>query len=168
MSTHGKNQLDSIWKKHPEWDAIIRDCLKQGWPASHIAKKLGNGLTRNAIIGKVRRMTNADPSVKLNIANSQIGLKNRLINGAMKKKEKATPKPKKIEAVKPGVPVPVKRDGERVGMHNVMRDDCRFPVSKENEPFAYCANPVQKNNYCEFHSALVHVPTQKFRGGGWC
>ena len=159
--------MDSIWKKHPEWDQVIKDCLKLGWPASHIAKKLGHGLTRNAIIGKVRRMTNADPAVKLNINNSQIGLKNRLINGAIKK-EKAPPKPKKVVPVAPDVPVPRMRDGKPIGMMNVGIRDCRFPVSNDNEPFAYCGNENDGKQYCEYHRKIVRQPLKPYkRGGGW-
>lgn len=48
--------MTSIWAEKPELNEQLKELWTEGLSASQIARKLSNGLTRNAVIGRVTRM----------------------------------------------------------------------------------------------------------------
>jgi len=108
---------------------------------SEIARKLG--ITKNAAIGKARRLRISKPP-----AESVI------------KQRKPTPKPKEKPAPKPPAPAPgaTMLEGMRfVPMMELRENDCRYPVDKEGET-VFCGLPKFKHSFCEAHAAKCYMP----------
>lgn len=113
----------------------------QGLSYTEIGKALG--ITKNAAIGKARRLRISKPPAE-----------------AVIKQRKPTPKPKQKPAPKP--PTPLEKETMLTGMKFVsmmdLKDDhCRYPIDKDGET-VFCGLPKFKKSFCQEHGAKCYMP----------
>lgn len=125
------NKLQKLWGK--------------GLTASQIAEKLGDGITRNAVIGKAHRL-----------------------------KLPSRPSPVKAEAVKKAPPPPEKKEevGEvkKTMLLELTEQTCKWPIGHPGDAdFYFCGKPSRPGvPYCPDHCLMafqVQLP-RKDRAGG--
>jgi GcrA cell cycle regulator len=158
----------------PLWDDERTALLIKLWSvdklsASQCAGAIGNGLTRNAIIGKVHRLglekRRAVKAASAKGGNGSAG-KYRGVVAAARKARAAKVKPPKQDRVQlppPEVFTPEAGD-LAVGAWNALpgttpitllqtnEHTCKWPVSPEGEPFMFCgAHTVEGSSWCPTH-----------------
>lgn len=106
--------------------AQLAKLWKEGRTASEIAKEMGGGLTRNAVIGKAHRL-------KLERRPSPI----------------VPFKPAKLKAVAPAPPT-----GEGRPLIDLEPNDCRWPIS-EAPNIKFCGAPCENKPYCNKHRLIL-------------
>ena len=166
------------------WTDEIVEQLKQHWTdgksASQIASLLGNGLTRNAIIGKVHRLGLAGraktpganvprprrlpPPPAHRMAGPQ-----RLASAAPRMMRGATAlaiAPQALAEVEEerafeSVVVPMSL---RVTILELKEAMCRWPLGDPSSAeFRYCGSPKTSGPYCTYHGGLAYQPVQERR-----
>lgn len=139
---------------------ILEKLWKKGFSASEIAKELGCGISRNAVIGKAHRMGLSDIS---RISRKKpIKRKKRVSNiPKQRKTSNLTACFHKPEAffkeIMPRdiIPIPV-RPLENPIPIQTLRDDlsqCRHPEG-DRAPYKFCGLPTEGEPYCEYHKNL--------------
>ena len=157
--------------------------LKQHWidgkSASQIASLLGNGLTRNAVIGKVHRLGMAGRAKSPNSGGSrprQAAPSSAAHRIATPRAARAAPRimrgatalaiaPQAHSEVEPqafeSVVVPMSL---RVTIVELKEAMCRWPLGDPTSPdFRYCGSPAMTGPYCAHHGGLAYQPAQERR-----
>jgi GcrA cell cycle regulator len=151
-----------IWA--PEHSDALRDCLSRGMSygqaASAINARFGTEFTRNAAIGRAKRLGLKTASVRKVLPSRR---------RPARWGESAPNPPQKIirPAAPPPVPEPVKPVKLRcVGIKprllafaDLEPGDCRYPYGgeREGEAYAFCGHPrIPHSSYCRPHHALTH------------
>ncbi len=133
------------------WTEERVNLLKQLWgegkTAAEIAKALGDGVTRNAVIGKAHRL-------KLSSRVSPI--------------QQNTKKPKAPEAPKPKKPQQVRKTdfkGRGIKMSELEAGMCRWPNGDpKDEDFNFCGcKAVAGLPYCEEHARVAYQVSSRAR-----
>jgi GcrA cell cycle regulator len=131
------DQLKSLWT--------------EGLSASQIARVLGEGITRNAVIGKVHRL----------------GLAGRATPSRVERPRLPSPPRLHIRAREPEPPVveedPIQlEDGSYVGVLTINDRMCRWPIGDPSaEEFHFCGRrPKTGSPYCEAHARKAYQPHQ--------
>ena len=142
----------------------------EGQSASQIAKQLGGGVTRNAVIGKVHRLGlsgRAAPSQPARAASTFRPARVRTTPPAQPSA------PRRIEAaqaqprpVAPTPPLPVV--AELPGTATVMTlgaHMCKWPIGDPSSTeFSFCGRRASEGVYCVEHARIAYQPQIK-RGG---
>ncbi len=130
--------------------ALLKKLWGEGQSAAEIAKVLGGGLTRNAVIGKAHRLK----------------LSNRV--SPIQQNNKKTPAivAKAVEEKKPIVPqkiIKVKTSG--VAMVNLKERMCRWPHGDPKDPgFYFCGDETLAGlPYCEDHAKMAYQAPSRSR-----
>jgi GcrA cell cycle regulator len=165
------------------WTEDRVEQLKKFWAdglsASQIAAKLGMGVTRNAVIGKVHRLNLAGRATQpRNTASRQP----RVSRGpssrphapsmptagsaalrAMPRSESA-PRPLPLPEPKPLRLVDLPKDG-RITILHLSDKTCRWPIGDPGtEEFCFCGHgPRDGSPYCEYHARIAYQPAQERR-----
>jgi GcrA cell cycle regulator len=156
------------------WTEERISVLKAGWEggmtASQIAEKLGEGVTRNAVIGKAHRLgLESRPSpVKGGEEASAPAAK----PSAPAVAKESAAKPAEVPAPAAGSPSanapavakpaakPVKRSGKaaKVSLLDLNERICKWPIGHPDEAdFHFCGKAVQNSfPYCSEHCALAY------------
>jgi len=122
---------------------------------SEIARTLGGGLTRNAVIGKAHRMGLTRPP-EMARAMAEIQPKSR-----KRQEVTASARWKDDAGEKKGLPVE-KVETAKPLMSRVFGRECAWPV---DEGMACCAPVVESGQYCAAHKARAYTgPGKPFRG----
>ncbi len=163
------------------WTDERIDTLKKLWEkgltASQIAETLGEGVSRNAVIGKAHR---------LGLKSRPSPVKGESGGGQPRKKPSAPRKPASVSAKKPDAPKPsaaakAKRDadvmpmpnpaafrpasavrqrapGEKVTLLDLNERICKWPIGHPDEKdFHFCGDPVNPGfPYCMAHCAEAY------------
>jgi GcrA cell cycle regulator len=153
--------------------ALLKKMWKEGKSAADIAKMLGKGVTRNAVIGKAHRMgLSGRPSpIKKPVApkkeapakkESARETKKALPVAASKKNpalEKEAEELKKIE--KEIVPL-----GGGVALIDLTERMCKWPIGDPREPdFTFCGRGIRQGTpYCPDHAAMAYQSSSRSRG----
>lgn len=141
-----------------EWtdkdETLLRELITQDLSASQIAARLTFPLSRNAVIGKIRRL-----GLRLNRAQSE----QRKPKQFKKKKPPATRSRQSApELPPPHVPyVPREPAPVLPPTEDCQPSQCCWPVN-DGRPWLYCGNPSQpgrrrngrRRDYCEAHERL--------------
>jgi len=161
------------------WTDERVELLKQHWTegksASQIAGLLGNGLTRNAVIGKVHRLRLAGrakspglasprprPSAPPRVAAPRVASAvPRITRGAtalaVMPEALADLEPEAFESVV--VPMSL-----RVTIIELKEAMCRWPLGDPaTAEFRYCGSPAPAGPYCAYHGSLAYQPAQERR-----
>ena len=137
----------------------------EGQSASQIAKQLGGGVTRNAVIGKVHRLGlsgRATPSQPARTTTTAF----------RPAKTRTTPPvqpsaPRRIEAVapRPNVPVaptPIAAVAELPGTATVLTlgaHMCKWPIGDpSSRDFSFCGRRASEGVYCVEHARVAYQP----------
>jgi GcrA cell cycle regulator len=156
----------------------LRQAWMEGKSASQIASLLGQGLTRNAVIGKVHRLglagrakppsavgTHARPPQaqqnERSAAPPRAAAAPRMVRGAtalaIQPQAVTEAEIQQIESVV--VPMSVK-----VTIVELKEAMCRWPLGDPTSPeFRYCGSPTHVRPYCAYHSGLAYQPAESRR-----
>jgi len=119
--------------------AKLREMAAKGMTSREIAKELGEGYTRNSVIGKTQRMGiwlgGPKPIPTATIHH-------------LKTKTRYQPPPQG----------PLKPTGNQVFLMALTTNMCRFPVSGSGEKTLFCGDPTEKGSWCPDHRKRVFVP----------
>ena len=164
------------------WTDEIVEQLKQHWidgkSASQIAGLLGNGVTRNAVIGKVHRLGLAgrakSPSTAASrpppygaapahrVAGPRLSHAPRMTRGAtaLAFAPQALSELESQEEFE-SVVVPMSL---RVTIIELKESMCRWPLGDPaSSEFRYCGSPTASGPYCGYHCGLAYQPAQDRR-----
>lgn len=157
----------SIWDD-PQMVERAKALWLNGASAGQIAKTLGMGLTRSAVIGKLYRMGIRRMDPLTNKDSNALG--NRLRAGVIRK-PKPPKKPKAPPvAVSPSrardlaKPVEAKVTGKVEGSeprHYLTRSrltECSWIVEGEGHDSLACCLPISKGSFCEAHARAAYAP----------
>lgn len=124
---------------------ILRRLWGEGKTAAEIAKELGEGVTRNAVIGKAHRL-------KLSSRVSPIQQNT--------KKVKTEAKP--VAPRRPMKKIPVFK-GQEVKMEDLREGMCRWPNGDpQTEEFSFCGcDAVEGLPYCATHAQIAYQITSR-------
>jgi GcrA cell cycle regulator len=164
------------------WTDEIVEQLKQHWTdgksASQIAGLLGNGVTRNAVIGKVHRLGLAGraktpssaasrprrhaPPLTHRAAGPRLSsAAPRMVRGATALAVAPEALSEVIEPEFESVVVPMSL---RVTIVELKESMCRWPLGDPaNAEFRYCGSPTATKPYCAYHASLAYQPAQERR-----
>jgi GcrA cell cycle regulator len=158
----------------------LRQAWTEGLSASAIANLLGNGLSRNAVIGKVHRLGLAgrakSPSAAASVpharpapshqgvnrpAASRIPPTARIVRGAtalaIQPQTMTETEPEAHESVV--LPMSL-----RVTIVELKESMCRWPLGDPTTAdFRYCGSPTHSGPYCPYHGGLAYQPAEARR-----
>jgi len=165
------------------WTDEIVEQLKQHWidgkSASQIASLLGNGVTRNAVIGKVHRLGLAG---RAKTPSTSAPRPRRLAPSPVHRvagPRLSSPAPRIMRgatafALAPEALSELERQEEfesvvlpmslRVTIVELKESMCRWPLGDPStSEFRYCGSPAASGPYCTYHGGLAYQPAQDRR-----
>jgi GcrA cell cycle regulator len=161
---------------------LLKKLWGEGLSASQIAARLGQGITRNAVIGKVHRLnlsgraqpprstvpraprkprepshpgrTTGMPSMPT-AGNTAL---RPMMRAEMQPRPVALPEPEPVRLV--DLP-----KGGRVTILHLSDKTCKWPIGDPgNEDFCFCGHgPRDGSPYCEYHARIAYQPLQDRR-----
>jgi GcrA cell cycle regulator len=173
-----EEQVNTSNDKMPWTDDRVEQ-LKRMWSegltASQIAARIGNGVTRNAVIGKVHRLGLSGRVAKVRTPQPKPQRKiyephrANLVSGANALKPSFRPHPKPIAIPEPE-PEPIRlievpTGEQRCSIMHLSDRTCRWPIGDPGtEEFCFCGTkPREKGPYCEYHARMAYQPLQDRR-----
>lgn len=150
----------SIWQDKPELVERLKvHYAEDGWSASKIARELGNGITRNSVIGKVTRLglplrgTDMPARVSRQYGKKPGGgMALPMVPGICASVSKVRTPPKAEFKAGADVPARVLEDGKFITVMTVGDKDCRYTYGDPGQPnFHFCGHPKKKGCFCEQH-----------------
>ena len=165
------------------WTDEIVEQLKQHWidgkSASQIAGLLGNGVTRNAVIGKVHRLGLAG---RAKTPSTSVPRPRRLAPPPAHRvagPRLSSPAPRMMRgatafALAPQALSELESQEEfesvvlpmslRVTIIELKESMCRWPLGDPStSEFRYCGSPAASGPYCTYHGGLAYQPAQDRR-----
>jgi GcrA cell cycle regulator len=142
-----------LWTAEREEQA--RTLWRSGVSSGHIARKLGGGVTRNAVIGKLHRLGETKRSKEAGKVAARIN---------SPKREAFTQRVNELRpAGAPPAPPPKMRPGplkcEPVPLGALTANSCRYPRGDVYEPAVlFCGAPKARGPYCEDCAAIAFKP----------
>jgi GcrA cell cycle regulator len=129
--------------------SLLKQLWGEGKTAAEIAKELGEGVTRNAVIGKAHRL-------KLSSRLSPIQQNTK----KQKSPEKAAP-PAPRKALR-NIPVHL---GKQLKMEDLRDKMCRWPNGDpQSESFSFCGcASIEGSPYCDIHTSIAYQVTSRAR-----
>jgi GcrA cell cycle regulator len=161
---------------------LLKKLWSEGLSASQIAARLGQGVTRNAVIGKVHRLNlsgraptarSAAPRAPRKVREPSHpgragGMPSLPHAGAtalkpMSRAEMA-PRPLPLPEPKPLRLADISKGGNITILH-LSDKTCRWPIGDPgSEGFCFCGHsPRDGSPYCEYHARLAYQPLQDRR-----
>ena len=144
------------------WDEnkvkLLKECWQKGLTASQIAAKIGEGLTRNAVIGKAHRLnlqaraTSKKTVLKLKTENNNTEVKHKKVGGRLSKF--------KALLLDPSFP-----PEQPTKLIDLTDEHCRWPLGEKMEPATFfCGREIVKSKisgkrlpYCTLHLLYGYV-----------
>tara|TARA_Y100000296_G_scaffold87509_1_gene136462 strand:+ start:21740 stop:22369 length:630 start_codon:yes stop_codon:yes gene_type:complete len=157
--------------------AVLKKMWGEGKTAAEIAKELGEGVTRNAVIGKAHRLKlsgRASPiqtpkKTTIKAAKEQGNAKARV----KAPKAEVTEKPKPVVKRAPSVSSAqakleieaIKNKGKRLPLAELTERMCRWPIGDPNDAdFGFCGCRTEVGlPYCVEHGQIAYQTTTRSR-----
>ena len=156
---------------NPGWTEDRVGALKKLWlegqSASQIAKALGGGVTRNAVIGKVHRLGLSGRAAPSQPARTTFRAATRPRPAAPAAPVQAPSAPRRIEAAAPrpvmtAQPVAPAPAPELPGTATVMTlgaHMCKWPIGDpSSREFSFCGRRSSEGVYCVEHARVAYQP----------
>jgi GcrA cell cycle regulator len=167
IAREGKFMQSFIWA--PEHSVALRDCLSRGMSygqaASAINARFGTGFTRNAAIGRAKRLGLKTATVRKVLPRpkrpARWGESPRKLPPKLVRPDASVAPAPAPEAVKPVKLRCVGIKPRLLAFADLELSDCRYPYGgeEEGEVYAFCGHPrIQHSSYCRPHHALTHGP----------
>jgi GcrA cell cycle regulator len=130
---------------------LLKKLWSEGLSASQIAGRLGQGVSRNAVIGKVHR---------LGLAGRKTTVQTERVYCAP---SKPIPLPKTAKFARPVIPT--EPTSKRLSIVTVKNGQCRWPHGNPGAvDFHLCGARVKESSvYCAFHCGLAYQPPPERR-----
>ncbi len=138
----------SVWT--PDRVVRLRTLWKQGLSAAQVARDLQNGITRSAVLGKVRR---------LGLSLNREALAAPVV---VRPAVRCSPAPVRSAAaiVQSVSAVESERPG-RATILTVRNGDCRWPIGDPDDArFSLCGCPATRGAFCDVHAARAYRSVQ--------
>jgi GcrA cell cycle regulator len=151
-----RNNVDSIWTE--DRTAMLRKLYASGsFSCSGIAAELGDGITRNAVIGKMHRL-GLTGKVYGRIYPRKTPEQIEATKREKEERRRERRRAQRITVVKPAINLEALRCVEVEPLHKSLsdlgRDECRYPYG--DGPYTFCGNPQREgHSYCGPHFALT-------------
>jgi len=136
----------------------------EGQSASQIAKQLGGGVTRNAVIGKVHRLGLSGRAAPSQPARATF----RPSRPRPAQPTQAPSAPRRIEAVQPravsapSVPVPMPDLPGTATVMTLGAHMCKWPIGDPSSTeFSFCGRRASEGVYCVEHARVAYQPQVK-------
>jgi GcrA cell cycle regulator len=151
---------------------LLKKLWGEGLSASQIAAQLG-GVTRNAVIGKVHRLSlsgrakpvsSTPPPRKVRALSPHRSAPRHYVSGNTALAPNSNPLPRRLPAPVPienvVVPIPM-----NVPLLDLNEQTCRWPVGEPaSDGFVFCGHKNWNSlPYCEYHSRLAYQPVERRR-----
>lgn len=139
----------------------------EGQSASQIAKQLGGGVTRNAVIGKVHRLGLSGRAAPSQPARASF---RPARPRPAAQPTQAPSAPRRIEAVQPrpaapSVPAPMPDLPGTATVMTLGAHMCKWPIGDPSSTeFSFCGRRASEGVYCVEHARVAYQPQVK-RGG---
>ncbi|MDE2383395.1 MAG: GcrA cell cycle regulator [Alphaproteobacteria bacterium] len=152
----------------------LKQLWAEGLSASQIAARLGMGVTRNAVIGKVHRLNlsgratqprNTAPRTQRKTREPSIPGRSPSMPTAgataLKPFAQSAPRPMPLPEPKPLRLVDNAKDG-RITILHLSDKTCKWPIGDPtHEDFCFCGHgPREGSPYCEYHARIAYQPPQ--------
>jgi GcrA cell cycle regulator len=141
---------------------LLKKLWGEGLSASQIAAQLG-GVTRNAVIGKVHRLS-LSGRAKPASSSPRPRKPRHFVAGNTALKTHAQPAPRRVPAPVPieDIVVPISRQVSLMELNDTM---CKWPEGDPgSEDFHFCGHrSFNSLPYCEYHSRLAYQPVDRRR-----
>lgn len=133
---------------------LLKKLWAEGLSASQIAKQLGGGLSRNAVIGKVHRMGLAGRASASIPRAPREPRQPRPVREPLPRKVFLPPPP-------PPTPIPLGEPG-RATVLTLEAHMCKWPIGDPAHPgFTMCGRRTEDGSYCPAHAELAYQPSKK-------
>lgn len=141
---------------------LLRGLWEKGLSASQIAEQLGDGISRNAVIGKAHRLglksrpspvkTSGEPAEETAVTS----IAGMTIAQADDPAE--DPTPAAPPAPRPAATPPAAPKSEKTTLLDLSDKICKWPIGHPGEPdFHFCGKPSQPGfPYCSEHCAVAY------------
>ena len=136
----------------------------EGQSASQIAKQLGGGVTRNAVIGKVHRLGLSGRATPSQPARATF----RPARPRPTQPTQAPSAPRRIEAVQPrvaaaaSVPAPMPDLPGTATVMTLGAHMCKWPIGDpSSNEFSFCGRRASESVYCVEHARVAYQPQVK-------
>lgn len=148
----------------PERVEVLTDLWKRGFSCSQIAKRIG-GCSRNAVIGKIHRMSLQSRSAEVVEAALALGGRMKAYgsrDGSPRPKRPTRPKVQvharapRLSPYVPPTPTPVDASFARAWTSRRF-GECAAPISGEGADTLSCCTPCGDHTYCKAHRAVLFV-----------
>lgn len=142
-----------LWGKLPELSDKLVELWNGGASASECAMKLGNGITRNAVLGRLMRLKESGVEIRHAEPRAPQPKKQRPSRARPKPISKPVPDYRTLEPLQ-------LESGEFITALSAKDKHCRYSYGDAADPgFAYCGRDVRPgHSWCEAHCAVVYQP----------
>jgi GcrA cell cycle regulator len=136
--------------------AKLRALAAKGMTSREIANELGEGFTRNSVIGKTQRMG-------IWLGESKRHEPEQLIEPEPVVESQPLPTAtvyqlKTKTKFRPPPQGPLKPTGNQAFLMALTSNMCRFPVNGDGERTLFCGDPTEKGSWCPDHRKRVFYP----------
>lgn len=154
---------DGAWRWTQERVELLKELNALGVGYLAIAKRLGGGITKNAVCGKANRLglTGAQPAKSGRAKRKVKPWRHLQVFGLV---DKNSPKALKADGYVPPAEDPIPLH-QRKTIATLEDDSCRWPVGDPQLPeFHFCgAEKVPGLSYCRPHARRAHKPAETRR-----
>jgi GcrA cell cycle regulator len=131
---------------------------REGVSASQIARSLGGGITRNAVIGKVHRLGLAGRAAP-HVPGAGRADQRRERRGRLPRRKAAHRAPTHLPRAVGDLPLP---ETGLATIVSVRRGQCRWPMGEPlADDFCLCGRPATRGAYCARHGAVAYRPVER-------
>ncbi len=151
--------FNSVWDTVPGLVEKLKELLTGKTSMGEIAAELGNGLSRNAIIGKTRRMGWERPRAEVKVSPEKVNRvrsKSRIHIASTHVVSEVTEMP--IPPSDSEIP-----QSQRKTILQLESWHCRYPIGEpSSEDFFFCGAPkIENSSYCQHHDAICYMPAHR-------
>ncbi len=170
-TTKPKKPKKNTWPE--ERVEILKKLWLDGLSASQIAAKLGDGITRNAVIGKVHRLglsgrgspnRVSKPKTRRPRQTTTARPARTIGNTAINAQTVVTPKPR-LQPIAEPIKLADIPKGKRIGILGLTEKTCRWPLGDPGtDDFCFCGqHPRDDGPYCDYHAQIAYQPADRRR-----